>query len=178
MSLPGPRLEVAHWGRTATLAAALSGDAVESASVCAADSASELMAVRAAVAGVLTALVARIEQALPEALRTAPQAWDRVDHLLTVFDATLVAHIGSVRRRLEQVASGSTKLPPQLALRAAAVEGLVAVEAACGLGRLCERRLSSLIRLWVRSADDDLLPGGRPFLDVAAALKEAARAWA
>jgi hypothetical protein len=30
----------------------------------------------------------------------------------------------------------------------------------------------------VRGADADLLPGGRPFLDVGAALAEAARAWA
>ena len=59
---------------------------------------------------------------------------------------------------------------------AVALEGLLALEAARGLAALAEQRLSSLIRLRVRQTDE-LLPGGRPFLDLGAAIAEAARAW-
>ena len=60
---------------------------------------------------------------------------------------------------------------------AVALEGLIALEAACGLTALTEGRLSALIRLRVRTREDDLLPEGRPFLDLGAALAEAATAW-
>jgi hypothetical protein len=52
------------------------------------------------------------------------------------------------------------------------------LEAACGLTTLAERRLSSVIRLRLRSDDQELLPAGRPFLDLGAAISEAARVWA
>jgi hypothetical protein len=60
---------------------------------------------------------------------------------------------------------------------AVALEGLLALEAACGLTTLAERRLSSLIRLRLRGRERDILPAGRPFLDLGAAFAEAARAW-
>lgn len=133
----------------------------------------DLSELRAGLADLLTALAARIDDALPRALATAPQAWDRVDHLLKFFDPPLTARVAQVRRALELAATS----PADLVARAVGIEGLLVVEAACGLARLCEQRLSSLIRLRVRSGHDDLLPGGRPFLDFAAAIKEAARAW-
>jgi hypothetical protein len=58
-----------------------------------------------------------------------------------------------------------------------AIEGLLALELSAALIRLFERRLSALIRLRVHSGEDGLLHDGRPFLDLAAALRETARAW-
>jgi hypothetical protein len=63
------------------------------------------------------------------------------------------------------------------AQRAAALEGLLAVDTAVALVRVFERRLATLLRLRLRSATPDLLPGGRPFLDLAGALAELAEAW-
>ena len=172
VSLPGPTMmtEVALWRRASVLGAAL-------AEAPAADGIPpvDLGGVRAPVGAVLNALAWRIEEALPQAMKAAPQAWDRVDDLLTFFDPALIALVGDVRRGLESRAASSSGA---VVARAVALEGLLVIEAACGLARLCERRLSSLIRLRVRSGENDLLPGGRPFLDLAAALKEAARAWA
>jgi hypothetical protein len=42
---------------------------------------------------------------------------------------------------------------------------------------LLERRFAGVVRLRLRSERTELLVDGRPFLDVAAALSEAARAW-
>jgi hypothetical protein len=191
--LPGPTLEVAHWGRAAALGAALCAESDGVGSVEPRDAterqpglkpappadeapaSADPAGLRAAVAATLNALAWRIEETLPGALAAAPTAWDRVDNLLSFFDPPLTAHLAQVRRRLE-LAAASREAPP--AVRAVAIEGLLALEAACGLARLCEQRLSSLIRLRVRSGIDELLPAGRPFLDLAPALKEAARAWA
>lgn len=210
MSLPGPTIEVPHWRRAAALAAALPGSraadrgdatalpAAVAAALPAIDNSHvncDVGSLRARVGAILNALAWRIDEGLPAALASAPQAWDRVDHLLTFFDPPLISHIGEVRRALEAAAAsppaaahgdGDPGLPGTTGItgggvaarRATGIEGLLVLEAACGLARLCEQRLSSLIRLRVRSGDEQLLPGGRPFLDVAAALKEAARAWA
>lgn len=175
VSLPGPTIEVALWRRGAAVAALSENPPVDAASSSDRDrGAVDLSELRAAVAALLNALSRRLDDGLPDALKAAPQAWDRVDDLLTIFDPPLTALLADLRRRLEAAASLGT----DAATRAVALEGLLVMEAACGLARLCERRLSSLIRLRVRSGEDDLLPGGRPFLDMAAALKEAARAWA
>ena len=61
--------------------------------------------------------------------------------------------------------------------RAPALEALSTLESAVSLVRLVERRLATLIRLRMRSAESGLFPGGRPFLDIGAALTEAARGW-
>ena len=108
---------------------------------------------------------------LPDAVASARQAWERVD-ALKVLDRSASAQIAQARSALVQQATEG-----EPATRATAIEGLVAVDTAWGLTRLFERRLSSLIRLRVRSGNTDLLPDGRPFLDLAAALHEAARAW-
>ena len=61
--------------------------------------------------------------------------------------------------------------------RAVALEGLLAIDLAIALVRLFERRLAALLRLRLRSATPELLPEGRPFLDLGRALHEAAEAW-
>lgn len=134
-------------------------------------SAAEKRVTRAAVAGCLRTLARRLDDVLPDAVASARQAWERVD-ALKVLDRSLSAQIAQARSALVQQATEG-----EPATRAAALEGLVAVDTAWGLTRLFERRLSSLIRLRVRSGNSDLLPDGRPFLDLAAALHEAARAW-
>jgi len=134
-------------------------------------SAAETRAARSAVAACLRTLARRLDDVLPGAVASARQAWERVD-ALKILDQSVAAQIAEARGALlRQAAEGGP------AARATALEGLVAVDTAWGLTRLFERRLSSLIRLRVRSGNGDLLPGGRPFLDLAAALHEAARAW-
>jgi hypothetical protein len=92
---------------------------------------------------------------------------------LTVVDEELGVTLAKTRRTL--VAAATAASPGG---RAVALEGLLALDTARGLVTLAERGLASLIRLRVRSQVEDLLPGGRPFLDLGAALAEAARAWA
>ena len=113
----------------------------------------------------------KVEEALPAALASARQAWDRVD-TLNVVDRAVTTQVAETRRALQKTIS--TGAPTA---RATALEGLVALDTAWGLTRLFERRLSSLIRLRVLSGQENLLPNGRPFLDLSAALNEAARAW-
>ena len=54
---------------------------------------------------------------------------------------------------------------------------MLAVDASVALVRLFERRLAALLRLRMRSVNPDVLPEGRPFLDLGHALHEAAEAW-
>jgi len=63
------------------------------------------------------------------------------------------------------------------AARATGVEARLAIDAVTGLISLVERRFAGIVRLRLRSDAPELLIDGRPFLDVAAALSEAARAW-
>ncbi|HEY8923025.1 MAG TPA: hypothetical protein VIU64_01520 [Polyangia bacterium] len=133
-------------------------------------SVTEKIAARSAIAACLRTLARRLDELLPGAIASARQAWEKVD-ALKILDRSVAAQIAETRGKLLQVAEARP------ALRAMALEGVVAIDTAWGLTRLFERRLSSLIRLRVRSGNDDLLPAGRPFLDLAAALHEAARAW-
>jgi hypothetical protein len=136
--------------------------------------------VRALVASVLDAMERLVEDELPVALRAASHAWDRVDGSFSVLErAPLGARLAEIQGRLEATArSGSGPDRSSASLRAVAVEGLLALELSAGLIRLFERRLSALIRLRAHSGEDALLRGdGRPFLDLAAALRETARAW-
>jgi hypothetical protein len=123
------------------------------------------------VAATLSRLARQTEEALAPALVRARQSWDRSDDL-TIIDGPLAGALAEARRELQAAAAGSDPTAAAVAL-----EGLLAVEAGSGLAALAERRLPALIRLRVRSRGE-LLPGGRPFLDLGAALQEAAQAWA
>jgi hypothetical protein len=175
-SLPGPKLDIAPWSRHLPLESVgrvtEPGDNGAQAPADARSEQAEILRLRALVADSLAALARRIDQTLPAALAQARQAWDKVDDL-TIVDPPLRASLADARRWLAAAAAEASG-----ARGAVALEGMLVLEAAAGLARLCERRLSALIRLRVRSQEDELLPAGRPFLDLGAALAEAARAWA
>jgi hypothetical protein len=160
-ALPGPKIELMPWDHLAAL-----GDATSDASA-----PLDPVRLRVMVGQTLAALARRIDQVLPGALARARQAWDKIDDL-TIVDEELAATLAATRAALVAATGGS---PQQ---RAVALEGLLALDAARGLAGLAERGFASLIRLRVRGKDDELLPQGRPFLDLGAALAEAARAWA
>jgi hypothetical protein len=162
-ALPGPRIDLAPWDRLAQL-----GETTGPA----ADVAIEPARLRALVAQALLALAHRLDQVLPPALMRARQAWDKVDDLAIV-DEELASTLAATRRTL--VSATQAASAPE---RAVALEGLLALDAARGLTGLAERGLASLIRLRVRGYNDELMPDGRPFIDLGAALAEAARAWA
>jgi hypothetical protein len=126
---------------------------------------------RRAVADLLDRLARRCEPALIAALKRAEHAWDQAD-TFSATDGDADAEIAAVRRRLVAAA-----IDGRNAQRAAALEGLLAIDAAVALVRVFERRLATLLRLRLRSATPELLPGGRPFLDLASALGELAAAW-
>ena len=125
-----------------------------------------------ATAALLERLAARTEPALLACLRGSREKWDQADSL-SVIDADLADEIGALRRRL----AGGAEPLASAARRAIALEGLLALDASVALVRLFERRLASLLRLRLRSATPDLLPEGRPFLDLGHALHEVAEAW-
>jgi hypothetical protein len=127
---------------------------------------------RPAVAALLARLARRAEPALITAMQRAREAWDQAD-AFSPLDLALQADIAALRRHLVAAAGA----PATAARRAIALEGLLAIDAALALVRLFERRLAALQRLRLRSATPDLLPGGRPFLDLGRALHEAAEAW-
>jgi hypothetical protein len=127
---------------------------------------------RRSIGVVLAKLAARVDEALAAGLARAAQAWDQADSV-SMIDTELDWEIAAARRRLAAAAHPSETAQR----RAVAVEGLLVVDAAVGLTRLCERRLASLLRLRLRSATPELLPAGRPFLDLGGALREVAEAW-
>jgi hypothetical protein len=127
--------------------------------------------IRGRVAAALAGLAALVEPSLTAAVRRARQAWDQADALV-VFDARALAEVAALRRWLATaVAAGGSEGA------AVALEGLLALDAAVALIRLFERRLAALLRLQLRSDEPELLPRERPFLDLAAALREAEQAW-
>jgi hypothetical protein len=127
---------------------------------------------RPAIATVLQRLASRTEPALVACIRRSREEWDQADSL-SIIDADLADEISALRRRL---ASGAQPTSAA-ARRAIALEGLVVLDASVALVRLFERRLAPLLRLRLRSATPDVLPGGRPFLDLGEALHEVAEAW-
>jgi len=127
---------------------------------------------RAAIAVVLAELASRTEPALAACVKRSREEWDQADSL-SVIDAELAEDIALLRRRLE----ASAQPPSAAPRRAVALEGLLVVDAAVALVRLFERRLAPLLRLRLRSSAPELLPAGRPFLDLGAALHELAEAW-
>jgi len=127
---------------------------------------------RREIAALLERLARRVDDVLTAALARAPWAWEQVD-AVSVMDFELEDAIAVTRRRL--AAAAHPAAPSDR--RAVALEGLLAVDASVALARLCERRMASLLRLRMRSTARELLPAGRPFLDLGAALHEAAEAW-
>lgn len=121
----------------------------------------------------LQAMATKLESALPSVLALASTAWDQVD-ALQILDRSLMEEAASLRARAAALADDAEAEP---ATRAGAVAVRLSVDSAFGLVSLVERRLASLIRLRLRAEDPDLLPGGKPFLDLGAALRQAARVW-
>jgi hypothetical protein len=120
-----------------------------------------------AVGAFLAQLAARVERELPDELG---KAWDQIDSLVL-----LDAELAKEARRLRMAAralSAAMSIPP-----ARRADGLAAghtLDAAVGLVMIVERRLATLVRL---RGEEPLLVEGRPFLDLASLLTEAARAW-
>jgi hypothetical protein len=125
---------------------------------------------RAAVRAALNGLATRIDEVVPGVLTAPWRAWEKID-ALTIVDEDLARRLAETRRALVAASRGPARL------RAVAFEGLLALDAARGLTTLAERGLASLIRLRLRAGEEELMPEGRPFLDIGAALAEAARAW-
>lgn len=128
-------------------------------------------ALRGRLGRLLAELAGRLEPALKGALQHAAVAWDNFDDV-AVLEPELqsaAAEIAGAAAALEREADP--------ARRAVGLEVRITLAAAVGLVELIERRLAMLVRLRVQSGDPCLLPGGRPFLDIAAALAEAARGW-
>lgn len=158
---PGPQfswLSTEHWAHAAPLDPE--------------PSESQVRALRKRLSLLLTTLSQRVQPALADALRQASVAWDSFD-TVAVLDAGL-------RTEAQALATQAIALErsSQPAHRAAGLELRIALTSALGLIDLCERRLATLVRLRVSSPQRTLLPGGRPFIDIAAALAEAARSWA
>lgn len=126
-------------------------------------------ALRQRLSGLLSALAQRLDPALTAALRQAEVAWDSFDSL-SVLTPDLQAEAQAVSD-----GAGALEATVDPGLRAAGLELRLSVAAALSLVDLCERRLATLVRLRVQSAEPALLPAGRPFIDVAAALSEVAR---
>jgi hypothetical protein len=131
---------------------------------------------RVRVHELLAELARRIDAALPDTLACADRAWDQVD-ALRIRDAAVEREA----RALLQAAR-SFLGADEAATRALGLEAQLTLDAALDLVALLERRLATLVRLQLRAADVDrdaaLLPEGRPFLDLGAALHETARRWA
>lgn len=126
---------------------------------------------RRGVGELLLELARRTEPALEESLRTAMRAWDQAD-ALTVLDAELRAQVDELAARARTACWAEDP-----GTRAAGTEALLAINAAVGLVALVERRLATFIRLRI-GGGGDLFCDDRPFLDIAAALRDAARGWA
>lgn len=120
----------------------------------------------------LSELAQRLEPALTEALKHAAVAWDAFDEV-SVLNPALeeeASWLATLAGRFERESDPEK--------RAIGVEVRIALESALGLIQLVERRLATVVRLRLQSGEPSLLPGERPFLDIAAALAEAARGWA
>jgi len=126
---------------------------------------------RARMGAWLTALSARLETALPEALARATEAWDQAD-TVAILDGELRDEAIALRR-----AAQGLEAAEEAELRTAGLEASFGIDATVGLVSLLERRFAAILRLRLRSATPALTVGGRPFLDVAAALAEAGRRW-
>jgi hypothetical protein len=128
-------------------------------------------ALRQRLGRLLEALSRRLEATLKPALEQAAVAWDSFDEIV-VLDADLTQEaitIATLAMALEHAADAEQ--------RAIGTEVSTALAAILGIVSLIERRLATLVRLRVQSKTPELLPDGRPFLDVAPAFAEAALGW-
>jgi hypothetical protein len=178
-ALPGPKLEIPLWASLRAIdlgsppARETAAEGTDLRNNLGPEVRQEIAQLRALVASCLRRLSVQIEAKLGPALEEARRAWDQADSV-TVVDAELGRLLADARRKLGAAADAKRSTG---AVAAVALEGLLALEAACGLTTLAERRLSSLIRLRLRGRERELLPAGRPFLDLGAAFSEAARSW-
>lgn len=132
----------------------------------------DVRSLRRQLGRLLDELSQRLDPALRGALAHAEIAWDAFDEV-SILDAELRAEASYILS-----AAVALERESDAVRRAVGMEVRVALESALGLIVLVERRLATLVRLRVQSSDRSLLPDERPFLDVAAALAEAARGWA
>lgn len=128
--------------------------------------------VRRHVRNTLARMANLVDARLPEALRSATWAWEQTGSMALLDDETLEM-LMLARQDLRYAV-----LMGEPAVVALATEGLWALRTAFAVISLLETRLPSLIRLRTRMEDRDLMPHGRPFLDLAPALHELARRWA
>ena len=131
--------------------------------------------IRRHVRNTLTRMANLVDERLPDALRSATWAWEQTGSMALLDDEALELLLLARQDLRYAVLMGE---PPVVAL---ATEGLWALRTAFAVISLLETRLPSLIRLRTRMEamnDRDLLPHGRPFLDLAPALHELARRWA
>ena len=128
--------------------------------------------VRRQVRSTLARMATLLDERLPNVLRTATWAWEKTGSM-AILDEEALQILTLARQDLRYaVLMGD----PQVV--ALATEGLWALRTAFSVISLLETRLPSLIRLRTRMEDRDLMPQGRPFLDLAPALSELARRWA
>ncbi|MEW5850899.1 MAG: hypothetical protein AB2A00_19085 [Myxococcota bacterium] len=131
----------------------------------------DVPALRRRVHALIKDLAAALEPALKVSLEQAARSWDQAD-ALTVLDGDLRNRAVELRLHCQTLCQH-----PEPTVAAVALEAMLTVDAVVGLVALLERRLATLVRLRLRSEQPELLEQGRPFLDVAAALEQAGRAW-
>jgi hypothetical protein len=119
----------------------------------------------------LADLARNLSEEVPKTLELALKAWDQVD-ALEVVDTKLRREIGALRHSAVTLEESE-----DAADRAIGLESRLVLDAATGLVRLFERRLAQMVRTRLRSETPDLFVDGRPFVDLGAALQEAARRW-
>lgn len=139
------------------------------AEVCAA--AVDVRALRQRLGRFLAELARRLDPALKTALQHADVAWDAFDEI-AVLDQELEHEATALATE-----AAALERDAEPARRSVGTEVRITLESALGIVNLVERRLATLVRLRVQSGERALLPAGRPFLDVASALAEAALGW-
>ena len=144
-----------------------------------------LFELKTRVRELIAELARRVDASLPETLAQAHGAWDQVDACKLV-DKAVDDEVRELVRHAMKL-----ELDDAPERRALGLEARLTIDAAVGLCSLVERRLATLVRLRLRditpeNTDEEpdpatlaarLLPEGRPFLDLGAALHETARRW-
>jgi hypothetical protein len=130
----------------------------------------ELPRWRAEVAAFMRGAADAMEPLLGQALKAS---WDQMVEV-PLLDAALRDR--AVKLRLALQGLGRHTRDPSV--RAAALESLLMLDAVLGILAVLEDRLTMLAGLRRESATPALTLDGRPFLDVAAALRAAAEVWA
>lgn len=121
-------------------------------------------------------MAAAVEKPLFESLRYGASRWDQVDALeLSSRDSR--ERKAALVRAWTQLDREAEVTPARQAAHAAALEAITLLDTTQDLLTLLERRLATFVRLRLQSDDPRLLPGERPFLDVARALAQTAEAF-